>query len=98
MNIEVFVLGDVAIIYRVMPEGVEVDLDKVQEAIRGAIPEGAKLEGMMLKDIAFGIRAIVMRVRMPDKVGGGIPDLIEEKVQAIEGVASIEVLEQTLVS
>jgi elongation factor 1-beta len=98
VNIEVFVLGDVAIIYRVMPESVEVDLDKVQNGIREAIPEGAKLEGMMLKDIAFGIRAIVMRVRMPDKVGGGIPDLIEDRVQAIEGVASIEVLEQTLVS
>lgn len=98
MSSEVFILGDVAIIYRVMPEGVEVDLEKVQDAIREIIPEGAKLEGMMLKDIAFGIRAVLMRVRMPDKVGGGIPDIIEERVQAIEGVASIEVLEQTLVS
>jgi len=90
-------MGDVAIIYRVMPEGVEVDMVKMEEAVKAAIPEGATLEGFMVKDVAFGIKALLMRVIIPDKIGGGIPDKIEERVQAIEGVASIEVIEQTLV-
>jgi elongation factor 1-beta len=90
-------MGDVAIVYRVMPEGVEVDMEKMEKAVKEAIPEGATLEGFMIKDVAFGIQALLMRVIIPDKVGGGIPDKIEERVQAIEGVASIEVLEQTLV-
>jgi elongation factor 1-beta len=90
-------MGDVAIIYRIMPEGADVDIERMQDAVRDVIPESAKLEGMMVKDVAFGIKAVLMRVVIPDKVGGGIPDLIEKKVQEIEGVASIEVLEQTLV-
>lgn len=90
-------MGDVAIVYRVMPDGVEVNIEKLQDDISKVIPEGATLEGMMIKDVAFGIRAVLMRIIIPDKVGGGIPDLIEKKVEEIKGVASIEVLEQTLV-
>lgn len=90
-------VGDVAIVYRVMPDGIEVDIEALQKRIGEVIPEGATLEGMMVKDVAFGIRAVLFRVVVPDKVGGGIPDLIEQKVSDIEGVSSIEVLEQTLV-
>jgi elongation factor 1-beta len=90
-------MGNVAIVYRAMPDGVEVNLEEVQDKIRAMIPEGAKLEGMMLKDVAFGIRAILFRVKIPDKVGGGIPDKIEKCVSEIPGVASIEVVDQSLV-
>jgi elongation factor 1-beta len=91
-------LGDVAIIYRVMPEGVEVNLNDVKSKIAELCPEEAKIEGFMIKDVAFGIQALLFRVIIPDKVGGGIPDKIEEIVSSIEGVASIEAIEQSLVS
>jgi len=89
-------MGTVAIIYRVMPDGVEVNIKDLQDKIEKAIPKGATLQGMMVKDVAFGIRAILMRILVPDKVGGGIPDQIEHDIGAIPGVASIEAIEQSL--
>jgi elongation factor 1-beta len=89
-------MGTVAIIYRVMPDGVEVNVKDLQDKIEKAIPKEAKLQGMMVKDVAFGIKAILMRVLVPDKVGGGLPDQIEAKIGEIPGVASIEAIEQSL--
>jgi len=89
-------MGTVAIIYRVMPDGVEVNIRDLQDKIELAIPKEAKLQGMMVKDVAFGIKAILMRILVPDKVGGGLPDKIEAEVGKIPGVASIEAIEQSL--
>jgi elongation factor 1-beta len=89
-------MGTVAIIYRVMPDSVEVNMKDLQDKIELAIPKEAKLQGMMVKDVAYGIKAILMRILVPDKVGGGLPDQIEAKVGEIPGVASIEAIEQSL--
>ena len=89
-------MGTVAIIYRIMPDGVDVSVKDLQDKIEKVIPKEAKLQGMMVKDVAFGIKAILMRVLINDKVGGGIPDKIEADVGAIPGVASIEAIEQSL--
>jgi len=89
-------MGTVAIIYRVMPDGVDVNIKELQDKIELAIPKEAKLQGMMVKDVAYGIKAILMRILVPDKVGGGLPDQIEAKVGEIPGVASIEAIEQSL--
>jgi len=89
-------MGTVAIIYRVMPDGVDVNIKDLQDNIEKVIPKEVKLQGMMVKDVAFGIRAILLRVLINDKVGGGFPDMIEAKVGEIPGVASIEAIEQSL--
>jgi elongation factor 1-beta len=89
-------MGTVAIIYRVMPDSVDVNMKDLQDKIELAIPKEAKLQGMMVKDVAYGIKAILMRILVPDKVGGGLPDQIEAKVGEIPGVASIEAIEQSL--
>lgn len=89
-------MGTVAIIYRVMPDGVDVNVKELQDKIELAIPKAAKLQGMMVKDVAYGIKAILMRILVPDKVGGGLPDQIEAEIGKIPGVASIEAIEQSL--
>jgi len=89
-------MGDVAIIYRVMPEDVDVDLYKVLDQIKEKLPEQAKFEGYQIQDIAFGLKALLMRIVVPDKVGGIIEN-IEKAVEEMEGVQSIEVLEQSLI-
>ena len=89
-------MGTVAIIYRVMPDDATINIKDLQDKIEKVIPKEAKLQGMMVKDVAFGIKAILMRVLVNDKVGGGIPDKIEADVGVIPGVASIEAIEQSL--
>jgi elongation factor 1-beta len=86
-------MGTVAIKFRVMPEGTEIDL----ATLRGAIEElvrakGAELQGVEIKPFAFGLKALEMAVTMPDR-GGGTPDAVEEALAELDGVQSVEVLE-----
>ncbi len=91
-------MGTVAIKFRVMPEGPEVDLDALEERIRATVKEaGAELHGINVKPFAFGLKAMETTVMMPDKVGGGISDKVEEALASIEGVQSVELLEMGLI-
>jgi elongation factor 1-beta len=86
-------MGTVAIKFRVMPEGPDVDLDNLEVRIREIVDEkGAEMQGVEVKPFAFGLKAMEMAVTMPDS-GGNVSDAIEEAIDGIEGVQSVEVLE-----
>ena len=91
-------MGMAAIKFRVMPEGIEVDLDALQAKIEATVIEsGAELHGIDVKPFAYGLMALETTVMIPDKVGGGIPDAVEEAIGELEGVQSVEVLEMGLI-
>ena len=91
-------MGTAAIKFRVMPEGTEVDIDDLQARISTTVVEaGAELHGIEVKPFAFGLKALETTVMIPDKVGGGIPDAVEEALGGLEGVQSVEVLEVGLI-
>ncbi len=86
-------MGSVAITYRVMPEDVGTDLKPIQEGIRQVV--GAALKGMQVKDVAFGLRAILALAVVDDASGTG--ETIERGLSAIPGVGSVEAIDVTLV-
>jgi elongation factor 1-beta len=91
-------MGTAAIKYRVMPEGVEVDLDELQASIKATVTDaGAELHGIDVKPFAFGLKALETTVMIPDKVGGGIPDAVEAALAELAGVQSVEVIEMGLI-
>lgn len=91
-------MGTVAIKYRVMPEGPEVDLDALEERVRATVTEaGAELHSIDIKPFAFGLNSMETTVMMPDKVGGGIADKVEEALTNVEGVQSVELLQMGLI-
>ena len=86
-------MGTVAIKFRVMPEGPEVDMAALEESIKEVVSaNGAELHAVEIKPFAFGLKAMEMAVTMPDS-GGNISDVIEEAIDGIDGVQSVEVLE-----
>ena len=87
-------MGEVGLIYKVMPTGVEVDLQKIQDTIKGSLPKTAKLNLIEEKPIAFGLKALEVQIIMEDKTGGA--EDVERFLSEIEGVASVEVISQTL--
>jgi elongation factor 1-beta len=87
-------MGQVAVLFRLMPEGVETDLKAVAEGIRSAIPAGVTVRGLQVKEIAFGLKALLVSVVMPDE--GGVLDTVEKALGKIPHVASVEVLEEGL--
>jgi len=89
-------MGQVAVIYRLMPTGVEVDMKAMAEEARKVIPPEAKLQGMQVKDIAYGLKALLMRVLMAD--AGGTQDVVEAALAKVPHVENVEVIDIDLVS
>lgn len=82
-------MGDVLTTMKIMPDSPDVDLDAIKTTIESSMPEGAKLHDMAEEPIAFGLVAIILQFITDDGEGGSEP--VEEMVQAIDGVASIEI-------
>lgn len=88
-------MGQVGVVYRVMPTGVEVDMKALAEGARHAMPEGVKLRGLQVQDIAYGLKALLLSVVMEDV--GGISDRVEEALRQVPEVENVEVLDTSLI-
>ena len=86
-------MGSVAITFRVMPEGEDVDFAALKEGVRRAL--GAAFRSMEEKPVAFGLKAI-HALAVVDDAGGG-SDRLETSLQGVPGVGSVEAVDVTLV-
>lgn len=84
-------MGEVVAVIKMMPESADVDMSKIMEGVKGAIPSYARLHGMQVMDIAFGLKALKVAVILGDKSGG--TEEIESNLAKIPGVESVEVEE-----
>lgn len=87
-------MGEVGLQYRILPEGLEVDLKKLEEDIKNSLPEGAKLRAAEQRPLAFGLKALHILIVMDDKKGGA--DLVEAAITGVPGVQSAEIVEMGL--
>jgi elongation factor 1-beta len=87
-------MGQVAVLFRLMPQGVETDMEAVAHAARDSLPAGVTLRGMQVKDIAFGLKSLLVSVVMPDT--GGILESVEHALAKVPHVESVEVMEEGL--
>jgi len=87
-------MGQVAVLFRLMPQGVETDLTAVAKGVRAALPNGVTVRGMQVKDIAFGLKSLLVSVVMDDT--GGILESTEQALAKVPHVESVEVMEEGL--
>ena len=85
-------MGKVAVTFRVMPEGVEVDLDAVQSRLRESLRES--LKKLEVKPVAYGLRAVEAIVVLEDAAGE--MERVEGLLSKIPGVGGVETTEVTL--
>lgn len=83
-------MGDVGIIYQVMPEDTDVDLTELKSRIESTAKDPIRLNQIEEKPIAFGLKALHVQVIIDDKKGGA--DEFEQALGALTGVASVEVV------
>jgi len=76
---------------KILPEGVEVDLNKLKEAIKGRLPTGVSVHKYEEEPIAFGLVALIAYVLMPEKESD-IMNRVEEAIKSVDGVSEIEVV------
>jgi elongation factor 1-beta len=85
-------MGKVAITFRIMPEGIEVDLKAVESGVRSSL--GGSLKKLEVKPVAFGLNAVEAIVVVDD--AGGEMERLEEALRGIPGVGGVEATEVTL--
>ena len=84
-------MGEVAIIYRVMPDGPETDLENLKQNIANIIPEHAKLNKIDEKPVAFGLKALEVQIILDDRKGGA--EELELALNQIENVQRVEAVQ-----
>jgi elongation factor 1-beta len=87
-------MGQVAVLFRLMPQSVETDLKAMAEAVRTALPPNVQIRGVQVKDIAYGLKALLVSVVMADQ--GGVLETVEKALGKLPHVESVEVLEEGL--
>jgi elongation factor 1-beta len=82
-------MARVVMTIKIMPDGIETDLDDLLNRIKSAIPQGTDVGAVETQPVAFGLKAIRMNLAREEAMGG--TDDIEEAFSAIEGVSQVEV-------
>lgn len=85
------IVGDVAAKMKIMPSGIETNLEALKTRLEAAVPAGAKLHGFSEEPIAFGLKAVIAVVIVGDMEGG--TEQVEEAFAAVDEVESVSVVE-----
>lgn len=80
-------MGEVALTVKIMPESMDIDLEKLQSKIEETIPESIKIMGTEVVPVAFGLKALLINMVMQDES----PDELIEKISEMEGVGRAEI-------
>ena len=77
-------MGKISCVYKVMPEDAETDLEAIKDQIRDVLD----VEDIGEEEVAFGLKAVKVSTITTDEDGG--TDTVEEKLEKVENVQSIE--------
>jgi len=86
---------NLAVDLRIMPEGVEVDLNKIKAELEPIVKDYGKVYSAEEKPIAFGLKSLDIIVLLNDKKGG--TDEIQAAISKLPGVSEVDITNMTLV-
>ena len=81
-------MGKVAVTYRIMPEGAEIDVSALESSVRKSL--GSALRDVAVRPIAFGLKALETTVVVEDAAGQA--QQIEDRLRGLAGVGEVETL------
>ena len=78
--------------FKIMPENLEVDLEKLKEQIKTKVEsfESGVFNDAKEEPIAFGLKALIVTIALSEDEES---DAVENAIKEIEGVSSIELID-----
>lgn len=84
-------MGRVIASFKIFPEDVEVNLEELKRRIKENLPPEASIHKFEEEPVAFGLKAIITHIILPEDVSGEI-DKIENILSGIEKVSQVQFL------
>jgi elongation factor 1-beta len=88
-------LGDVAVVFRILPEDVDVNLGELEQRIRESVSKECEINRITVEEVAFGLKSLRLETILKDEEGkiGSVEDIM----RGIPGISQIDTEDVTLV-
>ncbi len=77
-------MGEVVVLFKVMPDDTETDID----ALKSDIQDAVDIDGIEEEEVAFGLKAVKVSTILEDQEGGA--DKVQDTLEGLDGVRSVE--------
>lgn len=74
---------------KIFPEDITINLDQLKQRIEQAMPQDSKVLRFNEEPIAFGLRALMVHILIPEEKQDEL-EKIETNIRQIQGVSNIE--------